>query len=85
MTSVHCAKSPDLKSTDNFWADIKPDLSRNTQRNIFEFKIAIHDILNQIPTKSFLQLVQSMISGIQNCLYILVVAIPAIMLLFVIL
>ena len=61
MTSVHCAKSPDLKPTDNFWADIKPDLSRNTQRNVLEFEI-------QIPTKSFLQLVQSMISRIQNCL-----------------
>ena len=68
MTSVHCAQSPDLKPTDNFWADIKPDLSRNTQRNVLEFEITIHDILNQIPTKSFLQLVQSMISRIQNCL-----------------
>ena len=69
MTSVHCAKCPDLKPTDNFWADIKPDLSRNTQRNVLEFEIIIHDIVNQIPTKSFLQLVQSMPSRIQNCLH----------------
>ena len=82
--SVHCAKSPDLKSTDNFWADIKPDLSRNTRRNVLEFEITIHDILNQIPTKSFLQLAQSMISRIQNCLNTRGRS-PAIMLLFVVL
>ena len=70
MTSVHCAKSPDLKPTDNFWADIKPDLSSsNTQTNVLEFEITIHDFVNQIPTKSFLQLVQSMINRIQNCLH----------------
>ena len=50
-TFIHCAKSPDLKPIDNFWADIKPDLSRNTQRNVLEFEITIHDILNQIPSK----------------------------------
>ena len=53
MMSVHCANSPDLKPTDNIWADIKLDLSRNTQRNILECEITIQDILNQIHTKSF--------------------------------
>ena len=41
MTSIHCAKSPDLKPIDTFWAYIKPDLSRNTQRNVLEFEITI--------------------------------------------
>ena len=54
MTSVHCDTSPDLKPTDNFWADIKRNLSRNTPRNVLEFEITIHDILNEIHTMSFL-------------------------------
>ena len=56
---VQCAKGLDLKPTENFWADIKRNLSRNTPENI----------LNEIPTKSFLQLVQSMPSRIQDCLH----------------
>ena len=73
-------KSPDLKPIDNFWADIKPDLSRNTQRNVLEFEITIHDILNQIPTKRSSQCLVG-----SRTVSILVVAIPAIMLLFVVL
>ena len=69
MSSVHCAKNPDLKPTDNFWEDIKRDLFKNTPKNVLEFEITIHDILNEIPAKSFLQLVQSMHSRIQDCLY----------------
>ena len=80
MTSMHCAKSPDLKPIDNFWADIKPDLSRNTQRNVLEFEITIHDILNQIPTKRSSQCLVG-----SRTVSILVVAIPAIMLLSVVL
>ena len=41
MASIHCDNSPDLKPIDNFWADIKPDLFRNTQRNVIEFEITI--------------------------------------------
>ena len=80
MTSMHCAKGPDLKPIDNFWADIKLDLSRNTQRNVLEFEITIHDILNQIPTKRSSQCLVG-----SRTVSILVVAIPAIMLLFVVL
>ena len=65
MPSVHCAKSPDKA---HFWANIKCDLSRNMQRNVLEFEITIHDILNESPTKSFLQLVQSMPRRVQDCL-----------------
>ena len=61
-------KSPDLKPTDNIWADIKRDLSRNTPRNVLEFEIPIHGILNGIPTKRVLQLVQSIPSRIQDSL-----------------
>ena len=46
ISSVHCAQNPDLNPTENVFADIKPDLSRNTPRNILEFEITIHDILN---------------------------------------
>ena len=80
MASIHCAKSPDLKPIDNLWADIKPDLSRNTQRNVIEFEITIHDILNQIPTKRSSQCLVG-----SRTVSILVVAIPAIMLFFVVL
>ena len=80
MTSIHCAKSPDLKPIDNLWADIKPDLSRNTQRNVIEFEITIHDILNQIPTKRSSQCLVG-----SRTVSILVVAIPAMMLFFVVL
>ena len=73
-------KSPDLKPIDNFWADIKPDLSRNTQGNALEFEITIHDILNQIPTKRSSQCLVG-----SRTVSILVVAMPAIMLLFVVL
>ena len=69
MNSIHCDKRPDLKSTGNYWADIKHDLSRNTPRNVLEFDITIHDILNEIPTKSSLQLVQSMPSRIHDCIH----------------
>ena len=80
MASIHCAKSPDVKPIDNFWADIKPYLSRNTQGNIIEFEITIRDILNQIPTKRSSQLLVG-----SRTVSILVVAIPAIMLFFVVL
>ena len=80
MTSIHCAKSPDLKPIDNLRADIKPDLSRNTQRNVIEFEITIHAILNQIPTKRSSQCLVG-----SRTVSILVVAIPAMMLFFVVL
>ena len=80
MASIYCAKSPDLKPIDNFWTDIKPDLSSNTQRNVIEFEITIHDILNQLPTKRSSQCLVG-----SRTLSILMVAIPAIMLLFVVL
>ena len=73
--SVHCAKSPDLKPTENFWADIKPDLY--TERNVPGFEIAIHDILNiRFPPRVFSNWPSQCLVG--------VVAIPATMLLFVI-
>ena len=64
MTSIHCAKSPDLKPIDNLWAYIKPDLSRNTQGNVIDFEITIPWHLESDSH----QKVQSMLSRIQNCL-----------------
>ena len=47
MTSELCAKSTDIRPTDNLWADSKRNLSRSTPRNVLEFEIIIHDILSE--------------------------------------
>ena len=87
MTSVHCAQNPELKPIENLLANIKRDLSRNLPMNISYFKTASNPWHIECSSYQEVSPTGPVNIGLVGSMTvsILVVAIPVMMLLFVIL